>query len=199
MDCKIVQKRLSDYRMGMLSGQEHALIDQHLSNCANCRAALKDEESVSSFLRQTGDLAPPDTSVASELMQKLKQKDRETRNWTGRHSPFIRGAVIGLIGVLFALVGVLIIRYSRDNSAYFPTYGPVGFTLVGDPDEDEGELWKSLPGMPAGGRSVHNIQIPVKQPDPDAPDSNGRVIHTFELGTDRDTTDEMPVRDKEGK
>ncbi len=199
MDCRIVQKRLGDYRMGILSEPEHALVDQHLANCADCRAALRDEESVSSFLRQTEDLAPPETSVASELMQKLKQKDRETRHGTGRDSLFIRVAVIVLVVVLFALAGVLIMRYSRDNKAYYPTYGPVGFTWVGDSDEDEGELWKSLPGMPSEGRSVHNIQIPVKQPDPDAPESNGRVIHTFELETDGDPADGPPVRDKEGK
>lgn len=197
MECKRIQKQMSDYRTGHLSPEECAVVEKHLAECTECQKVLQDEETISTFLRQTDEIES-DLSVASELMQKLKQTERAERRTVTHHSRPFRAVVISLILLVFAAIGVLVMKFSKEDATYYPSYGPVGFTFVVDPDEDTGNLWETLPDSPAGNRYEHQIPMPLNQPDGDENQTDERVSHSFEIKSGKDEIDQTPEQDKKG-
>jgi hypothetical protein len=184
MECKIIQKHLSDYQLGRLDRQLQQWVEHHLATCAECRSLLKDEQMVSQFLNSAEKVDSPE-SIAPLLMKKLQDIDQKKRidfySIRMKPTPKIRMLLIVSMVLLFTIIGFSVFYFHQETKSYFTSYGKTGFTLIGEPfpglgDAGDSELKLSAPAGAGGSLAV----IAGSDASEATPESN-RVFHTFDL------------------
>jgi hypothetical protein len=196
MNCKQVQKHLDDYRSGLLDNVLIEIIEKHLETCADCRKAMRSEETVSDFLKQEN-ITLSNTSVADTLLKKLDDIDRETcLDPDPDHGRFIdsrfKWLMITALAAGFVLIGFLVIPFDSK-----PEYHDVGhqtgprFTWIGSVpfDEPMDSRWNDPVLI---GRDL--AEITPEKTGEDDPEDFERVIHVLDFG-DRNTQSEEELEE----
>lgn len=106
MSCKPFQDKLEAYALGLLSGREKALVQQHVQTCGHCRRSLAVHQKAAGLLAQAFDQNPPEY-LRSKVMANLRDVKRPKTHWVYWTAP-------GLIGVA-ALVLIIKIQPDRIN------------------------------------------------------------------------------------
>ncbi|HPQ39775.1 MAG TPA: zf-HC2 domain-containing protein [bacterium] len=191
MNCKHVEKHIADYVAGQVDPVIAGLIERHLETCDSCREKFETEKSVTDFLRQA-DAPDPSASITTDVLQKLKDIDLESRDTALEYSVQKSGsrlkwlAVISVVLGLIA-VGLLIIPFgSRLNQQSVGNQTGPGFTWLGDIPIDAPDPFslESLGDAPAHPES------------PESQDSEDRVIHTLDFETVPDLNEAPDTPDR---
>ena len=190
MICKQIQKMLRDYTAGHLDEDTHKLVDQHLSECADCRSALQDEQNIAKFLRSEGPLSTGD-SLASQLLQQVSELD-QTKKSRLQFNPaklptFMKWILVTSMLALFGIIGIFVFRFKSESVYYIPTYGETGFTLMSpdnatDPLRENPDLFSQ--GMQWGGSLAAVAGSDLNSDSTD--EESGRIVHTFDLDDESD-------------
>ncbi|MBN1552572.1 zf-HC2 domain-containing protein [bacterium] len=200
MACKTIRQYLRDYRQGKLSADLHDLVDQHLAECPECRAALQEDESVSDFLES---LQAPDSdeSFTELLMKRLDNIEKEKRSgtvFTAVSSRVWWMLLLSMI-ILFFVIGFLVFSFESEMDQYYTTYGNVGYTWMGPTGETLDAMFESDSSDSFGGGSL----AALAGSDPDKPakkmtPEDGRIVHTFDFSdeTDSPVTSEFQIEEK---
>lgn len=192
MNCKHVEKHIADYLSGQVDSVIANLIERHLQTCEACREKYEKEKSVSEFLRQA-DTGGPTASITDDLLQKVRDIDRESHDTEMEYAVQKSGRRIkwlALIAVVlgFIAVGLLIIPFgSQLNQQSVGSESGPGFTWLGDVPIESPDPF-----------SLDSLGRPTERRPPHTPAASGdRVIHTLDFDTlpDRDAVPEEKERE----
>ena len=78
-----IRKLLSAYCGDDLESAQRMRIEEHLAGCASCRAALADLQTALRLIRTTPEAEPPPW-LATRIMARVRQQQREKRSWLQR-------------------------------------------------------------------------------------------------------------------
>ena len=82
--CRKYEARLDDYAGGVTDGE----LDDHLSICANCRAAVADSQLAGNLLRQAWEpAAEPSGAFLSGVMARIREEKRRAESPTAFWNP----------------------------------------------------------------------------------------------------------------
>ncbi len=187
MTCEKVRQMLRDYRLGKLDAQLYNQVDQHLSECADCRKALIEDESVSEFLNE---LVLPDSSesLTEKLLQQVSIIEEEKKIHHplsfSRMSVRSRWLLAGSMVALFIVIGALVFSFQSQDDGYAAAYGEVGYTWVGIQDADLLNRLESESSVQiVGGGSLAAV---AGSDLPDSEADTGKITHTFDLSRKND-------------
>lgn len=109
MNCRWIQKKLFLYAKGGISPRTAHRIENHLENCAQCRAALEKERELSRALRELPAPPMPDT---------FRRRLAQTAENLPKRRAFMPLAPVGAVAVVLAAVLVFVgIRYLPGREA----------------------------------------------------------------------------------
>ena len=169
------QQLLPWYVNGTLEPGEKALVEEHLSACADCRAELASEERLASLVSAV----PPAPEGQWEALRRralasprpaIVQR-RQARRWAvgpGRLG-LIAASYVALIGLLVALYGQLRSERSEYHTLSAPAATPRGNLLVAfRPETSERDLRRALQAVGArivNGPTAGNAYVLAVAPD----------------------------------
>ncbi|MBS3886460.1 MAG: zf-HC2 domain-containing protein [Dethiobacter sp.] len=103
MSCEKFTENMSAYLDGLLSGKELSEFQEHLSVCNRCSQEAEELQSMFSWLKQAGDVAPPKELRKSVLAELKKEQSSKGR----RYLPGFSQAVAAAAVLIMLVVGNL--------------------------------------------------------------------------------------------
>jgi len=191
VNCKHVEKYLTDYISGNIDPVIKDLIDRHLAECAECRRRYDDEKSVTDFLKQA-ETARASAGIKEDVLNRLKDIDQETRDTplelsTQKSSSRLKWLALGVTLLGLAGIGLLIIPFeSQLNEQHIGSSSGPGYTWIGDYPVDVSDPF-----------SLDALGVPTAKETPkESGESEERVIHTLDFDAMGHRTEESDGKEK---
>ena len=109
--CADIRQKLSPYMDGLLEGQEKGRIEEHLSSCAECTAALADLKKTTDLLRNLEEVDPPPWLTAG-IMTHVREEAEAKQGILQRlfYPLHIKIPVEAFVGLLVVVLGIYVYK-----------------------------------------------------------------------------------------